>query len=544
MRTPQYSDSGILDVVHFFDSVQKCATEEDAFSAFCEYARSIVEMTHCTFWRGNSGDKSVYMLEWHSAVPAPKPKWKSIPDQLCNEMLSKEHDCCFVSSFLENTLVIPVRVFNQYAGVLVLKADHLMSAKQEWHKLYLAANSFGSCLIHHEQVFQLQEQEELLTGTKEYLSDVLENMVHGVISLDETGRITTYSRGAELLLELPMKSVIGHNYKIVFPKEISAVIDQLKKRIESGLVVVEGEADYVLQGTYSIPIKFTASLLRDKKGKEKGIVLVCKDSSSVKRLVALQELRKMKSDFLSIASHEFKTPLNLITGSAGLLDEEIVGPLTDKQRRLVRLVKEGSQRLKDLITDLLDITRLEHNVSCADEQLNLSDVLGEVLILLEQQALQKHILIETQFADTNIFVQGTYDKLFKVFDNIINNAIKYTSDNGKVIIQAGYATHTEMPERIYPFGHGRQLEIMENAVEIIVADTGIGIPEDQLDKVFNEFYRVNHPYVRATEGTGLGLAITKKIVESLNGTIHVQSELGKGTRFSIYFPVSSASPVS
>lgn len=438
----------------------------------------------------------------------------------------------------ERTAIIPFSSRSRVMGYILVAANTINLEEHEMQILECAAY-FSSVFLNILSEQQIDEQVQVINETRDYLSNIIENMVHGVITIDTGGIISTFSRGAELLLELSASEVVNKHYSAVFSSEIGTVVEKLHNRIKRGFSVVEGEANYNLQGQYSIPIKFTASRLKDKAGAKKGIVLVCKDSSSVKRLVALQELRKMKSEFLSIASHEFKTPLNLISGSAGILSEKMVGDLNDKQQRLVSLIKEGAQRLQQLINNLLDITRLELHKTSARQTVHIIDILNDVMLLLQHSADEKKITITKYIENKDISIAAEYEQLFKVLDNLINNAIKYTPEGGTVDITINCLSHDDLPKRYYLFTETERLEIMENAIEIIISDSGIGIAAEHIDLIFSQFHRVPDPYVQKTEGTGLGLSITKKIVESLGGSITVQSTPRQGSSFIVLLPISN-----
>ena len=439
--------------------------------------------------------------------------------------------------------VVPLVIFNEVKSFLVINLHPAKSNKilknQEIFIINLAGY-FASFLGLLDKSNKLTEKEVVLEETKEYVSNILENMVHGVISIDNHNQITTFSRGAEILLELNSNDVLKKGYHDIFPAQIAQLIDDIKDRLNDEKYIIEQETEYIMQGKYSIPIKFTASLLKDKQGNRAGIILVCKDSSTVKRLIALQELRNMKSDFLATASHEFKTPLNLIMGSVGILSDGMVGGMNDQQRKLIDLVNEGSKRLNKLIGDLLDLSRMENNNERDISEIELNEALEDSLGILKKSALEKNIDLIKQLERSDFKIYANYDKIRKIFDNLISNAVKYTPDHGKIVIKMNHITNRKFPTKFYNFSSRQNIDIVENAVEIVIEDTGIGIAPENLNKIFDQFTRIeDDPFVRQTEGTGLGLSITKKIIESLGGTISVKSQAGTGTKFTVNLPVAA-----
>ena len=350
--------------------------------------------------------------------------------------------------------------------------------------------------------------------------------------------MTTFSRGAEILLEINADDVVGCNYQNVFPSQISTLIDDIKENLRNTQYVVESEAEYIMQGKFFIPIKFSASMLKDKQGNEAGLLLICKDSSTVKRIIALQELRNMRSEFLSTASHEFKTPLNLIMGSSGILANGMVGNMTCQQEHLVKLIQEGSKRLHTLINDLLDMSKSENAESIQQSEINLSSVLHDCLTLHEQSALKKSIDIGVTVDDSDVSIIATNDSVTKIFDNLLSNAIKYTPEGGKVQVRIDIVQTTTSSEIFYDFSSNHRLSGSQTAARIVVSDTGIGIASEDYEQIFDDFKRGNTAYVKKVEGTGLGLSITKRLVRALGGSISVDSQIGKGSTFTVYLPVS------
>lgn len=534
----------------FYNNLNNCGNYIQAFSLFCATLKKLFYFEWINLYM--FADDSPFItsslqIKFNSDeiirdIPYYMPQkdinfiWKQktlniIKKKIINLSENKPFDC-----------VVPLVIFNEAKGFLTINLHPAKKPKVlKNYEIFIINLSgyFASFLGLLEKSNKLSEKEVVLEETKEYVSNILENMVHGVISIDNDNNITTFSRGAEILLELNCDDVIRKNYHNIFPPQIAHLIDEIKDGLSGDKYIIEQETQYVMQGKYSIPIKFTASLLKNKQGSRAGIILVCKDSSTVKRLIALQELRNMKSDFLAAASHEFKTPLNLIMGSAGILSDAMVGGMNDQQRKLIDLVNEGSKRLNKLIGDLLDLSRMEHEQTQDIYEIKLSEALDDSLSILGKSAFSKNIFIIKQIENSDFKVYADYGKIRKIFDNLISNALKYTPRKGEVKIQMRHITNHKFPKKFYNLSRSQNIGIVENAVEIIVSDTGIGIAPENLDKIFEQFTRIeDDPVVRANEGTGLGLSITKGIIESIGGTISVKSRLGKGTEFTVHLPLS------
>ncbi len=230
----------------------------------------------------------------------------------------------------------------------------------------------------------------------------------------------------------------------------------------------------------------------------------------------LREASQAKSEFLANMSHELRTPLNSIIGFSEILLEQTFGELNERQLRYVRNIHTSGTHLLALINDILDLSKVEAGkIELKCEHLPLRDTLEECQTLVKTMASKKNIAlslsvegVDTVWADPVRFKQIMY--------NLLSNAVKFTPEGGSVTVTAR------------PCGE---------MVEISVADTGIGIAKEHLDKIFEEFYQVDSSYSKQYKGTGLGLSLTKKLVELHGGRIWVESEVGKGSTFTFVLPL-------
>ncbi|MGO9209380.1 MAG: response regulator [Terriglobales bacterium] len=228
----------------------------------------------------------------------------------------------------------------------------------------------------------------------------------------------------------------------------------------------------------------------------------------------VERATQMKSQFLASMSHELRTPLNAIVGFSELLGEERSGQLNDKQKRFVGHIRNGSAHLLQLINDILDLSKIEAGrVELQCESFSLPDVLPELHSLIRPLAASRKVHLENRVQDLTIFADRVRFK--QILFNLISNAVKFTPPGGRITVES---------------------EAEGESVRISVTDTGVGIrPEDQ-EAVFQEFRQVGETTRGVQEGTGLGLAITKRLVERQGGKIWLESEPGKGSRFSFTLP--------
>src|SRR6185312_15192150 len=224
---------------------------------------------------------------------------------------------------------------------------------------------------------------------------------------------------------------------------------------------------------------------------------------------------QLKSKFLASMSHELRTPLNAIVGFSDLLAEQAPGQLNPKQLRFVQHIKQGSTHLLQLINDILDLSKIEAGqLEFRYEDFEIKDALPEVLSTIRHLAMAKNISVK-ECSTSGLSICADRVRFKQVLYNLLSNAVKFTPNGGRVDIEA--CNRAKM-------------------VQVSVSDTGIGIRPEDHALVFEEFRQVEGS-TNAHEGTGLGLAISKRLVEEQGGTISLESELGKGSKFTISFPV-------
>jgi signal transduction histidine kinase len=241
-------------------------------------------------------------------------------------------------------------------------------------------------------------------------------------------------------------------------------------------------------------------------------------SRSFERMTAqLAELDRLKAEFVSVASHEIKTPLSVIRGYVSLLIDGIYGELNDQQKKTLQAVSDQTDRLTRLVHRLLDVSRFE----AGGGRLELREV--EPLPFLEDLTAGFHVLAMQNDIDFEVRVDDDVpraivadpERLNEVLGNLLSNAFKFTPKGGRITVRAARQ------------GDGLAVE---------VEDTGVGIPADKLPKIFEKFFQVENEAQPRSVGSGLGLAIAREIMEAHGGTIGAESEVGRGTRFRVALP--------
>lgn len=231
----------------------------------------------------------------------------------------------------------------------------------------------------------------------------------------------------------------------------------------------------------------------------------------------LEEIDRMKTEFISTVSHELRTPLTSILGYVDLILDGDAGETNPTQREFLEIVHSNTNRLKALINDILDIERIESgSIQMALQPLDMRTVVNQVARTFEVSAHQKGLAFALQTPGAPLMVRGDYDRLVQVVSNLVSNAVKYTRQ-GSVSVR---------------------LERGEDQVALEVTDTGIGMTEEEQERLFTRFFRADHSYTREVGGTGLGLSIVKALVEEHGGRILVQSTPGAGSTFTVVLPAA------
>ncbi len=252
----------------------------------------------------------------------------------------------------------------------------------------------------------------------------------------------------------------------------------------------------------------------------------------LQRAVArLEELDRLKSNFLATMSHELRTPLTSVIGYAEMMAEGLAGPVSTEQKDYLTTILGKADQLLGLITAVLDVSSLESGQLALDRSsLSLADVVASEVATFQPQAGRRGIAIQL-VAQSDGVVVGDRKKIRQIVSSLLSNAAKFTPDHGKV----GVAVRTG------PLGPGAAAE-SPLGLQLVVSDSGIGISRDQVAKIFEPFFQVDSSSTRAFGGTGLGLTLAKAYVEAHGGRIWVDTQPGQGSTFVATFPLCEAAP--
>ncbi|WP_164668400.1 two-component system histidine kinase PnpS [Virgibacillus doumboii] len=336
------------------------------------------------------------------------------------------------------------------------------------------------------------------------LSTVIDNTQSGLVLLDEKGYIHLVNRKFLSTFGGASRDYNGYLYYEVLGNE------NIHNTVQKAFLYEENVKESFTQfvGLDTKYMEIVGAPIFNERKILKGAVLVFYDITDLKKL----EL--MRKDFVANVSHELKTPITSIKGFAETL---LDGAMNDKEtlQNFLEIINDESARLQGLIEDLLTLSRLEKDeFKLVKTKVNVNELVDEVLPIMKQSAEQKIISLTADIGE-KLSLHADRERVKQVLINLLANAINYTPENGQVNLMV-----TDTGDNIH----------------IQVSDTGIGMDEDAIPRVFERFYRVDKARSRNTGGTGLGLAIVKHIVEVHEGDIKVESELNKGSTFHIYIP--------
>ncbi|WP_128895577.1 ATP-binding protein [Longirhabdus pacifica] len=403
----------------------------------------------------------------------------------------------FLGVILSNTITTPIKDITKRATQIAegnYNQNVAVAGNDEIANLAMTFNYMTN---------RLQEALSSIQEEKNKLASILINMSDGVIAIDDQGNIILINHKASDMLQVLEQDIIGKKIS----HYLSIPYEQMKSTQHNTYNVIELE--HTEQKNVKVRVTFTSIYHKDSRKKDTIIVL-----QDVTQQEQLEQLRK---DFVANVSHELRTPLTTIKSYLEALEE---GAVHDEKLALkfIGVTRNESDRMIRIVNDLLQLSRLDSRQTTANKEfVSMELMLEEVADRFSFQAKQKHIHITWEVEDGIAEVFINRDLIDQVLDNLVSNAIKYTLEYGRIYLV------------------GKHLDSKQ--IEIKVQDSGIGIPQEDLDHIFERFYRVDKARSRNMGGTGLGLSIAREIVKEHGGDISIQSKLQEGTTVTFTLPV-------
>ncbi len=349
----------------------------------------------------------------------------------------------------------------------------------------------------------LQSQMEEIYENQQRLSGILNNMASGVMLTDLNHRIVLVNPAMENMIGIKAKDLIG-KFHIAAGKSFG--LSQLINRSLTEGKSIHEEVHVYFPKERILDVYIAPHV--NIHGERKGVITVLHDITNIRRL------EKMRSEFVANVSHELKTP---VTSLIGFTETLLDGAMYDEEvaKKFLKIIHDESVRLNRLISDILLISKVEQEgLPLKLEEIDMVSVIEECVDTVQEELTKKQLQLSMPERGEVRF-EADRDRLKQIILNLVSNAIMYTPPGGKIRIDAA--------------DRGEE-------VHFVIEDTGIGIAKKDIPRIFERFYRVDKARSRNSGGTGLGLAIVKHLVESHHGKIHMESEPGVGSKFTIVFP--------
>jgi len=348
-----------------------------------------------------------------------------------------------------------------------------------------------------------------ISSEKSKLNAIIKHMEDGLVAIDGKGQIIHYNPSFLSMLNLREKDLTDKSY--------DKIIDDYSKDLEYGAIlqksISNSSENIIFENNKKRILKASPALFRDEAGRISGAIVVFQD------ITESQRLEDMRREFVANVSHELKTPITTIKSYSETL---LCGALEDKElsKNFVEVIENEADRMSSLVKDLLQLSHMDYEkVVWEMHHLDLREIVTDSVRKLEVHFQNKNQRLNMQISDEAVPIYADRGKIQQVIINLLTNAIKYTPENGNIRISA---------------------QVVDKNAIFEVQDSGIGIPKEDIKRIFERFYRVDKGRSRTQGGTGLGLSIAHNIIKQHKGSIKVSSELEKGSVFTVYFPVDNS----
>ena len=422
------------------------------------------------------------------------------------------------SVYLGLTLFLALKVRNTL-NFLITSANSIASGNLEVELSHNAPSELGGAVAALDNLrVSMRDRIALSQEEKGRAEAILFNVGEGVFAVNLRGEIIIFNKIAEKLVGIGRDQILGQKYDQILQfinSETKESYGQFinKVLLEGQSVTLPADAILVTGSKAEIPVAVNSSPIKNQKGVIVGGIVIFRDISHEK------EIEEIRTDLISIASHQLRTPLSEIKGLISLLNEGIAGSMNKGQQEYVDLLSIANERMINLVNDLLNISRIEQgrlqlNFQITDLGILTSDVFKSMRVKAADKSQVLTLLIDPDLPK----VTADPEKTREIISNLIDNALKYTFEKGKIQLRV---TSTS------------------DGVWVLVKDSGVGIPKTKQKDLFKKFSRVDNPLSKMTTGSGLGLYAAKQLVERQNGKIWFESDEGKGSTFGFVLPATN-----
>ncbi len=380
------------------------------------------------------------------------------------------------------------------------------TAERFWTKMNRVIEKFRL----QRQLDGLQKERRMIRGpVSDSMLAILDSMADGMLAADLHGSLVYCNSKAATMFDLACDERGRPLDQVIKNKTLEKLLGDT---IGTASIVAPKGHEICMWDTGENRLRVHVDPVFNRDGESIGAVALLHD------VMHISGMNNIKDDFIFMVSHQLKSPLSSMLMQLSVVVDGLAGELNPKQKDLLSKTKEKTKGMISLVNDLLDFRRIEEGkVLQQIERLDLRDILERTVELMSISAEEKNIIIATQVDTDQPFVSGDRNAIEAVFVNLMSNAVKYTPGGGRVTVT------------VYKSGED---------VRIKVSDTGIGIAEEDLQRIFDKFYRIRSETTKNIAGSGLGLSIVKRVVDLHKGTIHVESVEDKGTTFIVSLPAA------
>jgi signal transduction histidine kinase len=434
-------------------------------------------------------------------------------------------------------IAVPLIVHDQRLGVLTLSHEQPHYFNEDHLRLLMASAGAISIGIHNANLYtdivdEMEHRSELLRNQQMETSKIgaiLQSLSDGVLVCDIDGSVLSLNPACGSILEKGVEELVLSNLHDILKNLLGSRVDELPLNELIERPTGANDQPRIFDSTVTIGKRVVnlalGPVLKDD-GEFVGALLVLRDKT---REV---ESDRLKTEFIGTMSHELRTPMTSIKGFTQLLAMGSLGPVNDTQREFLQTIQNNAERMIAIINDVLELTKIETgSVELEVRPLHLAEALSGVVSELQSMANNREHELTISIPPGLPLVKADATRLHQIFYNLISNAIKYTPNGGKVLVEACEGNIEEFPQRV------RDSVVADRRyTRIDVRDTGVGIAEHELERVFDRFYRTENPMKIEAGGTGLGLSLAKPLVELMGGRVWAESTPGEGTTFSLILP--------
>jgi len=418
----------------------------------------------------------------------------------------------------EATLFIPLVANTIPLGILVIlveSGEEEISSKLMDQFILLATQ--GAMAIENAKLYQdLQQKNRTVSEIRNFLTSIVSNMADPLIAFNERQEIRVFNPAAEELFQLPLSEVIHKKYENVLPEALTRLFDKAFQLAQHGESLQEDDVPFLKNG-HLIPLGIRTSSIKSPSGAFGGVIVSVRDLSEARELMNLRRIDQLKDEFMSSISHELRTPLTAIQS----FTEILLGFIEDDpetRREFLQVIQSQSHRLLKIIDNILMVAEINREgLSVSKSRFSLVKLVQEIPDLFRERLRKKSLELKYSIQENLSEVETDIRYVRQALVNIIDNAIKFSPEGGTIEIRA--------------------LETSDKELQILVKDSGMGIPPESTQIIFERFKQLGNTLTDKPDGTGLGLYIAKKLIEKINGKIWVESKKGAGATFFVVLPL-------